>query len=226
MKVMKTSKKILIFILLGKSGSGKGTQAELLRKKFGLDCVGSGDLIRERAKKNDFTGQKAKRIMLEGKLIPMPVAFKLWLDRIEQLKAKKTLKGFVMDGNPRRIFEAYLIDDALEFYEWGKNMKAILIDISNKEAIWRLTKRRICKNCKEIIPFIGDFRKIKKCPKCGGELVQRGDDTQASVKKRLSWYRTDVQPIVNYYRKTGRLIKINGEQPIEKVFKDILKVVK
>jgi len=209
-----------IVIFLGKSGSGKGTQAKLLQKKLGLDYIGSGDLLRARAKKKDFSGKKIVKILAKGKLIPMPAIFKLWLDKTEELK------GFIMDGNPRRITEAYLIDEALEFYEWDKNVKILLIHISDKEAIWRLTKRRICKKCKKIIPFVGEFRKIKKCPKCNGQLVGRSDDTIKAVKNRLKWFKTEVQPIINYYRKTGRLIKINGEQSIESVFKDILKAIK
>lgn len=222
----KIFKKPSIIILLGKSGSGKGTQADLLQEKLKLEYIGSGDLLRTRAKKSDFTGKKIAKILAKGKLIPTPAIFKLWLDRVEELKNKKKIKGLIMDGNPRKILEAYLIDEVFEFFEWEKNVKVFLINISNKEAVWRLTKRRICKKCKEIVPFVGEFRKIKKCPKCGGELVQRSDDTIDSVKNRLKWFRTDVQPIVNYYRKTGRLIKINGEQSIEGVFQDILKALK
>ena len=218
-------KKPLIIIVLGKSGSGKGTQAELVKEKLGLDYIGSGDLLRARAKEKDFTGKEIAKRLAVGALIPTPAIFKLWLDRVEELKTKKNFKGYVGDGNPRKILEAYLIDDALEFYGWKKNVKIILVDISDREAIWRLTRRRICKNCKKIIPFVGEFRKLKKCPKCGGELMQRSDDAIALVKNRLAWFKTDVQPIVNYYRKTGRLIKINGEQPIEDVFRDILKAV-
>ena len=225
-RLFKLMKKPLIVILLGKSGSGKGTQADFLREKFGFDHICSGDLLRARRKKKDFIGKKIAQILSVGRLIPTPAILKLWLDETEKLKNKKNFKGLIMDGNPRKILEAYLIDEALEWYEWNKNVKIILIDISNKEAVWRLTKRRICKNCKEIIPFVGHFRKVKKCPECGGELIQRGDDTITAVKNRLNWFKTDVQPIVNYYRKTGRLIKVNGEQPIEDVFKDILKAIK
>lgn len=218
--------KPLVVIFLGKQGSGKGTQAELLGKKLGLDYVGSGDLLRERKKERDFTGIRTKNVVNTGGLIPTPVIFKLWLDKFEELKKKKNLKGFIMDGSPRKILEAYLIDEALEWYEWDKNVKVMLIDISNKEAIWRLTKRRICKKCERIIPYVGKFREMRNCPKCGGRLIKRADDTVAGVKSRLNWFKTDVQPVINYYRKTGRLIKINGEQSIEDVFKDILKTLK
>ncbi|MFH1036891.1 MAG: nucleoside monophosphate kinase [Patescibacteria group bacterium] len=225
---MKLSKKNpLIIILLGKSGSGKGTQADLLVEKFKLDYIGSGDLLRNRAKKNDFVGKRIAQILSEGDLIPLPAIFKLWMDETEKIINKnKNFRGMVMDGNPRRIMEAYLIDDVFKFYRWDKNVKVFLVDISDKEAIWRLTNRRICKKCKEIVPFTKEFRNIKVCPQCGGELEKRSDDTISSVKKRLAWFRKDVQPIVNYYKKAGKLVKIDGEQSIENVFKDILKALK
>ena len=213
-----------IIILLGKSGSGKGTQAELLQEKFNLDYIGSGDLLRRRVKRTDFTGKNLGKVLNSGKLAPTAVILKLWLDKAEQLKNKKNLKGFIMDGNPRKILEAYLLDEAFDWYEW--NPKIFLIDISNKEAIWRLTKRRVCKKCKNILPFVEEFRKMKRCPECGGQLTTRSDDKIKSVKNRLAWFKKDVQPIINYYRKSSRLVKINGEQSINDVFKDILKAIK
>ena len=221
-----THSKPLVVIFLGKQGSGKGTQAELFGKKFGLDYVGSGDLLRERMRKNDFTGKKIKGIMKEGELNPTSVIFKLWLDKFENFKKEEKLKGFIIDGSPRKIFEAYLIDDALGWYGWKKNLKVVLIDISRRVAIQRLLKRRMCKKCGKIIPYVGDFKKVKKCPDCQGELIKRMDDNLPAIKERLSWFRTDVQPVINFYKKTGRLIRINGEQSIENVFKDILKVIK
>ena len=213
----------LIITLLGKSGSGKGTQAKFLVKKFGLEYIGSGDLLRARAQKNDFTGKKLSEVLRKGQLVPTPIITKLWLDRVEELKNKKNLKGFVMDGNPRKILEAYLIDEVFEWYGWKLN--AVLVDISNKEAINRLTKRKICSACKEIIPYIGGFKSIKKCPKCGGKLVQRNDDKIGPTRKRIEWFKKEVSPIINYYKKTKRLAEINGEQAIERVFEDILKVI-
>lgn len=219
-------KKPLIIILLGKSGSGKGTQAEFLEDKFKLEHIGSGDLLRKRAKDKDFTGGELAKTLKRGNLVPTPVIFKLWLDKVEQLKNRKSLNGFIMDGNPRKIMEAYLIDELFDWYNWKGNAKALLLDISDKEAINRLTKRRICQKCKEIIPFVGDYKKIKKCQECGGKLVERNDDSVPVVKKRLAWFKKEVMPIINYYKKTGRLVKINGEQSIEKVFKDVLKCIR
>ncbi|GAI42819.1 unnamed protein product, partial [marine sediment metagenome] len=93
-------------------------------------------------------------------------------------------------------------------------------------SISRLTKRRTCKNCGRIIPYINKFKRLKKCDKCGGELIIRADDTINGVKERLAWFKTDVQPSINYYKKRGELVEINGEQSIEDVFKDILKALK
>ena len=219
-------KKVLITTFLGKQGSGKGTQAELLVKKMGLEYVGTGDLIRERMKTKDFTGRKVKEFMLKGKLHPTCIIVGFWLDKLEEFKNKKNFKGIVFDGCPRKIIEAMMLDGALEWYEWDDNVRAVLIDISNKEAIKRLTTRRICKKCGNIIPFTLEFRSIVRCPDCGGELVKRADDTLPAIKKRLGWFKTEVQPVINFYRKTGRLVRINGEQPIKDVFKDVLKAIK
>jgi len=216
-----------VIILLGKSGSGKGTQAELLSNKFGFSHVISGDLLRSRAKKSDFTGKKLANVLAHGGLAPTGVIFKLWLDKIEKLESAKNFKGLVLDGNPRKIKEALLIDEVFDWYEL-KNVKAVLIDISDKEAAWRLGKRRICQNkkCGKIVPYVGEFKDIEKCPDCNGRFVIRNDDTPESIEKRLSWFKSEVQPIVDYYEKTGRLIKINGEAPIKEVFKDILNALK
>ena len=217
-----------IIILLGRPGSGKGTQAKLLAKKFGLEYIGSGDLLRVRKKEKNFTGLKINRIMTAGERIATPVIFKLWMDELEEFKFKKKakFKGFVLDGSPRTLHEAEMLEQALDWYEWGDNVKVILINISSKEAIQRLTKRKICKQCGRIIPFIKEYKKMKKCDKCGGQLKVRLDDTIAGIKKRLAWFETDVRPAINFYKKQNRLIKINGEQPIEVIYKDILKRIK
>lgn len=217
--------KPLIILLFGKSGSGKGTQADLLVKKFKLAYVGSGDLLRARKAQKDFTGRKIIQVLKKGGLISTPVIFSLWIKVVEKLKNKKNLPGFIIDGSPRKLFEAYLIDELLQWYEWEKNLKLILIDVSDQVARQRLVTRGQCKKCKEIISLIGQGIKQKRCPKCGGQIQKRPDDQASSVKNRLQWFKTDVQPIIDYYRQTGRLIKINGEQSVAAVFKDVLKAL-
>jgi adenylate kinase len=212
----------LIVIFLGKSGAGKDTQMELLRKKMGFDFVGSGALLRDRKKINDYTGNKISQTIDNGGLVLTPVVFKLWMDKFEELKNRGNVKGIIIDGSPRKIREAYLLDEALDWYEWDKNMKIILIDISDEEAIIRIGKRRYCAQCKEIYIYDGI---MDKCAKCGGELIKRLDDDVEGVKKRLEWFKEEVEPVINYYKETNRLVVIDGEQPIEKLFEDILKVV-
>ncbi len=215
-----------VFIILGPPGAGKGTQTKLLQKKFGLEYIGSGDLLRARKKKQDYTGSKIAESIDSGKRVPTPVIFKLWMDKLEELKQNLELKGFVFDGSPRTTFEAQMVDWALEWYDWDKNKKALFINISEQEAIDRLTKRRICKDCGRILPYIGKFKTLKKCDKCGGELYTREDDEIEDIKERLRWFKEEVLPVVDYYKNKGILIEINGEQSIEDVEQEILEKLK
>lgn len=237
---MKPSKKLKVIILLGPAGSGKGTQAKLLVKKFGLEYFGSGDALRKRQKLGDFTAKKLIKVMGRGALVPSFVISKLWIDRLEKFKQKATcppkpsasgagrreFKGFVIDGSPRKIIEAKFFDEALDWYEWRKYARVISVNISRRESINRLTKRRMCKKCGRLISWLGHFKKIKKCDKCGGQLVVRHDDKLSAIKKRLEEFKNEVIPVLNYYKRQGKLIIINGEQSIEDVFKDVLKAIR
>ncbi|MEA3293340.1 MAG: nucleoside monophosphate kinase [Patescibacteria group bacterium] len=214
-----------VIILIGPPGSGKGTQSKLLSKKFGLQYVGSGDTLRNRQKKDDFTGKNLKKKMGKGELAPSFIIVKILGDKLEELKKQSKINGLVLDGWSRIIFEAILADEALQWYEWDKKVKIIFLNISSKESFNRLTKRRQCMKCGRIVPWIGEFKKIKKCDKCGGELITRADDKIQFIKKRLEEYKKETIPTINYYRKQNRLIKIDGNQSIEGVFNDILKAI-
>jgi len=215
-----------VIILLGPAGSGKGTQAKLLVKKFGLEYFGSGDALRKRRKAGDFTAKKLIKVMGKGKLVPSFVISKLWIDKLEKFKQRRKFNGFVIDGSPRKMIEAKFFDEALEWYEWQKEAKVILINISRRESMNRLIKRRMCKKCGRLIPWLGQFKKLKKCDKCEGSLITRSDDKLVAIKKRLEEFKKEVIPAINHYKRQGKLIKINGEQSIEDVHKDILKAIK
>ena len=186
---------LMIIVVLGNAGSGKGTQTKLLQEKFGLDYIGSGDILRARQDLGDFTGNKLKEVMNKGALVPTAVVFKIWSDKWDIVKNKPDFKGLVMDGSPREIMEAKLMDQSFEWYEWDRYVKVLLIDISREEAFSRLLKRA------------------------------RTDDTEGAVNKRLDLFEEEVSQVIEYYEKSGRLIHINGEQNIENVHKDIMKAV-
>ena len=213
-------------VLLGAPGAGKGTQVKLLQKKFDLECIGSGDLLRARKEKQDYTGVKIAEIIDAGKRMSTPVIFKLWMDKMEKFKQDPDLNGFIMDGSPRTIFEAQMLDQALEWYEWQDNKKVIFLKISEQESIDRLTKRRMCRQCGRVIPYIGEFKTLEKCDKCGGELFRREDDEIDDIKERLRWFKEEVMPAIDFYRDKGQLIEVNGEQLIKDVHKEILEKIK
>lgn len=214
-----------VIILLGLPGSGKGTQAKLLKEKFNFEYMGSGDLLRSRKKVDDFTGNKIASVIDKGGRVPTPVIAKIWLDKFENWK-KEGFEGLIIDGSPRSMLEKSIMEKALGWYEWDKDARIILIDISEQESIDRLTKRRNCKDCGRPIPYVGDFKDMEKCPDCGGELVAREDDDEEGVKTRLGWFKTDVQPVIDAYDEEGKLIRVDGDQSIEDVFEDVLKVIK
>ena len=224
-KLSKIMQKPLNFVLIGRSGSGKGTQAKLLVKHFGnLHSFSTGDMFRILAKADSDVGARIRRIVEEGGLPFDELATALWMHEIA-FKIKED-EGIIADGFPRRLNEAKALARFLEFLERKENTFYLLIDISREEAFNRLTKRRVCKKCGRLIPWVGEFKELKSCDKCGGELITRVDDALESINNRMDYYEERVMTAVRYYKKQGKLIKINGEQSIENVFKDILKAIK
>jgi len=222
--ITQKDKQPLNFVLIGRSGCGKGTQVKLLMEKFGnLVVISTGDLFRDLAKQDTATGKIINQTISTGGLPYDEMATTLWMHAIAY--RIKENEGIVADGMPRRLSEAKAYDRFMEYLGRDKSIYYLLIDISREEAFNRLTKRRICKNCGRIIPWVGEFKKLVVCDKCQGELANRPDDTSEAIKNRLDYYDDRVSEVVEYYRDNGKLITINGEQPIEKVFEDILKAI-
>lgn len=202
---MKDSKnKPLNFILMGPPASGKGTQAELLLKKFpSYFYISTGKLFRKLSASNTDTGQRVKDIVESGGLPFDDLATTLWMHEIA-FNVRKN-QGIVADGFPRRLQEAKDLDEFLKFLERKDNTYFFLIDISEKEAFKRLVKGRLER---------------------GGRRIKRADDEIEDIKRRFKLYRRRTIPAMNYFKKQSFLIKIDGEQSIKKVFKDILRKIK
>ena len=216
--------KVFNFVLIGRSGAGKGTQAELLQKHFGnLFYISSGDLFRDLIKQDTDTAKRIKKILKEGGLPFDELAIALWMHKIAY--NVKENQGFILDGAPRRIDEAKALDRFLDFLERKERTFFLLIDVSKEEAFNRLLKRRVCSRCGRVIPAIGKFKNLKICDRCGGRLISRPDDTPEAINKRLDYYEKNVIEVVKFYQKDDRLIRINGQQSIEDVFKEILKKI-
>ncbi len=214
-----------IYIILGRAGCGKGTQAKLLMEHFGnLFYISTGGLFRRLAKQETQVGHKVKDVLDNGGLQFDYLATMLWVSEISY--NLKEGQGFCLDGAPRRIEEARVLDDFLKYFGRKENTVIILLDISRKEAFDRLTKRRICKGCGQLIPWVGEYKNMESCDKCGGFLEERPDDVPEAINNRLDYFDKEVMKVVKYFKKRKMLVRINGEQPIEKVFQDILAEVR
>jgi len=217
-------KKTLNLVILGPSGAGKGTQARLLAGKFELEHIETGDMLRELARKPTPLGKRVDRIInKQGKLVPTKLFINLIELRIQSLTRNQ---GIVFDGSPRRLVEAKMLDKLL--VKANREIdKAFLLDISEIESVERLSKRRVCRECGANFAIGLNITKSKvRCPKCGGRLYQRKDDTRKAILARLKEYREKTLPVVNYYCRKCKLVIINGEQSIKKVHQDIIDELK
>jgi len=213
----------MFFILLGAPGAGKGTQADIIVKEMSLPHVASGDLFRHALKNGTELGKQAEAFMKAGKLVPDEITIKMILERVAKDDCKD---GCVFDGFPRTLEQARALDEALE--KQGKAIdKAIYIEVPEDVLLDRLTGRWVCRTCQS--PFHQQNQPPKNegvCDKCEGELYQRADDKEETIKERLKVYFTQTMPLLGYYEKKGRLFKCNGNQHIDEVGKDIVKFLK
>ena len=209
----------MYIILLGAPGAGKGTQADRLSSELNLPHIASGDLFREALKKETELGLLAKSYMERGELVPDEVTIKMILQRIEM---PDCVSGCLFDGFPRTLAQAEALDKGLA--DKGKNIdKVLYIKVSNEELLKRLGGRWLCQNCQTPYHLITAPPKVPgKCDKCGGELYQREDDKEETVKERLRVFFAQTIPIVDYYRGQSKLIEVNGNQGIQEVAKEIM----
>jgi len=209
------------YVLLGPPGSGKGTQAKLLAPKLGMAHISIGDLLREAVRNGTEVGKLAKSYIEAGKLVPDEVAMKIAEDA---MKGPACEKGFVVDGFPRTIEQAKLFDALLKRIDFNLE-KVLYIDLPLKEILKRLTGRRSCKKCGAVYHVV--FNPPKKegvCDVCGGELYQRKDDTDDVIKVRFDVYQKETFPLIDYFKRSGKLVKIDGSKDVKSVFSEICRI--
>lgn len=209
-------------ILMGPPGAGKGTQASRLVSTFGLTQISTGDLFRKALREQSKYGVIAKYFIQFGHLVPDDYTIQMVRDHLSENTFEK---GFILDGFPRTIIQARELDSIGK--EFGFKIDAIInLDIPQEKLVKRLSGRRTCKNCGATFHVEFNPSKVEGvCDKCGGELYQRPDESEEAVKVRLSTYNKQTKPLIDYYTMKGTIININGDQPMEDVFKDIEKAL-
>lgn len=209
-------------ILLGPPGAGKGTQAKLISEKFSIPHISTGDIFRKNISEKTPLGIEAKTYMDNGKLVPDEVTIGIVKDRLIEDDCKN---GFLLDGFPRTVKQAEALDSFLN--DNGQKIDtALLIDVPKEFILERMTGRRVCSKCGASYHIKFNPSKVEgKCDACDGTLIQRKDDTEATVKERLDVYDRQTQPLIQYYKEQSILSTVEGTGEITKVFDEICDVL-
>ncbi|MCX4664334.1 adenylate kinase [Streptomyces sp. SID4919] len=202
-------------VLVGPPGAGKGTQAAFLAKNLSIPHISTGDLFRANISQGTELGKQAKAFMDAGNLVPDEVTIGMAKDRMEQPDAER---GFLLDGFPRNVSQAVALDETLK----AESMKldAVLdLEVPEDEVVKRIAGRRICRKDSSHVFHVTYKRPEKEgvCDVCGGELYQREDDSEATVRKRLEVYHTQTEPIIDFYREQGLVVTISALGKVEDV---------
>jgi adenylate kinase len=204
-------------VLFGPPGAGKGTVAVKLAERAGIPHISTGDLFREAIKNETDLGKKVKAILDSGELVPDEVTVDLVRERLAK---KDTGPGYILDGFPRTIpqAEALAAITALD--------GVINFEVDDETLVTRLSGRRICSKCgfSHHIEFLPPKRD-GVCDQCGGDLIQRKDDTEESIRNRLSVYQTQTEPLIDYYRKGGLIVDIDGEPAPDIVLNSVMEAL-
>lgn len=213
----------MYILLMGPPGAGKGTQAEKLIREYGIPQISTGDIFRAAVKSGTALGKEAKSYMDKGALVPDSVTVGIVKERLAQDDCKK---GWILDGFPRTTAQASALDAIL--HDLGIQLTAVLdFNVNRDDLVKRVSGRLVCRQCGA--SFHKEFRPPKQegvCDNCGGELYQRADDNEVTVRERLAVYDTSTKPLIDYYKVSGRYYEINGDQSMDKVFADVQAALK
>ncbi|MDN5346968.1 MAG: adenylate kinase [Clostridia bacterium] len=209
---------VMKLVLLGPPGAGKGTQAQEISRRLNIPHISTGDMFRAAVAAGTPLGLQAKAFMDAGKLVPDEVTIGIVRER---LQAEDCAPGFLLDGFPRTLPQAQALDGILA--ERGIELDAVLdLEVPREELLKRLTGRRVCKSCGATFHLLfNPPRDRDRCDHCGGKLIQRDDDREETVSRRLDVYEEQTAPLVEYYRRQGKLKTINGNQDIPRVLEAI-----
>lgn len=213
--------------MIGPPGSGKGTQAKKIAAKYGYKHTSTGDLLRALAQKPVLNSleKEAVQQMQGGNLVSDSLIYQLAFAEIEN--SLQAGKGVVLDGAIRNLEQASGFQNFFKEKKLTEEILTLEIYLSDEDSYDRLTKRRVCTSCGELIPWLPSTEKLKDCPKCGGELQTRQDDDPEIIKERIKKQgNVALDPIINFYKNLGVLVKIEGNQSIEDVEADIDSVLK
>jgi len=210
----------MIVLLLGAPGAGKGTQADLIKKKYGFKHISTGDLLRAEVAAGTELGKRADSIMKSGALVPDEMVLELLKNAL-----KSSGKGAILDGYPRTAAQTEMLIKLIG--AMGEKINAVInIKLSEKEITDRIVMRRQCKKCGNIfnLRFIKNFD--GKCPKCGSaDVYQRPDDNETAAKKRLEVYHAQTEPVVKFFKDKDFYKEVDGNRPVEKVFEEVSKII-
>ncbi|MFH1025405.1 MAG: adenylate kinase [Nitrospirota bacterium] len=209
-------------VLLGAPGAGKGTQAKKLIEKYGIPQISTGDLLRAAVSAGTALGKEAKSYMDKGELVPDSVVLGMVEERLKQDDCKK---GYILDGFPRNTAQAEALDKMLA----ALNMSltgAVSVDVPFEDLMKRLTGRRTCKACGQMYNiYFSAPKKEGACDKCSGELYQRDDDKEATIKKRLEVYTAQTEPLMGYYKNKGIVNSVAGTGSIDEIFSKVCAIL-
>ncbi|MHC4340953.1 MAG: adenylate kinase [Planctomycetota bacterium] len=209
-------------VFLGPPGAGKGTQAKRLAEAKGVVHLSTGDMLRSAIQKGTSTGLKAKDFMDRGDLVPDAVVDALVAERLREEDAKQ---GWLLDGYPRNLTQARMLQRLLR--EWETPITAVLyLQVEDERLVERISGRRSCSGCGAVYHVQAEPPKAEGiCDKCGSELMQREDDREDVVRDRLHIYRENTEPLVHHYEVHGLVRKIDGDQSIDEVTTEVLEAI-
>ncbi len=209
-------------VVLGAPGAGKGTQANMISKKYNIPHISTGDILRHNIKNETPLGKKADAYMSGGNLVPDEIVLELVSERFKEPDCKR---GYVLDGFPRTIVQAEKLDKILE--HTGQGLESVIdVKVPDADIVARMTGRRVCSNCGATYHIVSIPSKIEGiCDDCGSKLELRDDDTKETVKKRLKVYHNQTAPLIDYYDQKNILKIVDGTKDKDQVFDEIVGIL-